>query len=121
MALRKIEIEAELALDDKKVTTLLELAQALYDSVPLSTIEVTRMASGSGWTFTYEIRAADDRTWTQTILFPATVDPDPPMTFDVPEGWRRVAEFQHARGLRNHIIDMINNAGLIRLLIEWEP
>lgn len=119
MPTRKLEIEAGIPLDDSKVKVLLELAQTLYDSVPLASIELTRQADGSGWVFSYEIVASDGREWKQDLLFPASVDHDPPMTFNVPDGWRRAAEFQHARGLRNHIIDMINTAGLTRLQIEW--
>lgn len=114
---RSIDFQATVALDDASVLEILRLAQALHDAVPIAKVELSQDAPG---TYEYKIEAVDGRVWTQAITFTASPDNDPPMTFDVPEGWRRVKEFQHHRALRDHLIKMVN-AGLTALEIVWHP
>jgi hypothetical protein len=117
---RSITLTASIGLDDQLVRTMLEMTQVLYEAVPLSKIEFTQ-SPGEPTEFEYKIEAVDGRIWTQVITFAQWPEPDtdPPMTFDVPEGWRRQAEFQYHRDLRTHLIAMVNNAGMTRLEIEW--
>lgn len=120
--LRTVELDADIGLDHQLVTTMLALAQTLYDAVPLTSIEFAQSPNDPKQ-FDYRIDAQDGRIWQQAVVFsswPAS-DHDPPMTFNVPQGWRRVAEFQHHRALRTHLIAMVNNAGMTRLEIVWSP
>jgi hypothetical protein len=118
--LKSITIIAAIGLDHQLVTTLLQRVQVLYDAVALSKIEF-KQSPGDPSAFDYEIVALDGRIWKQIVTFASwpTVDIDPPMTFDVPEGWRRVAEFQYHRDLRTHLIAMVNNAAMTNLEITW--
>lgn len=112
---RSMEIETELFLSFAE-TPVLALSQALDvlgEAVPLAHFETVRTEVNE---YSYEIRAADGRLFRQTFLFAET--PTPGMTFDVPQRWQ-LSEFALHRPLRDLIVTLIRDFGLIKLEVDY--
>lgn len=118
MAKQTIELEpAASTMDPGVVSLLVALVNRAYARVPMTSIEFKLVPATSPARYTYELKAADDRTWTQSILFDSLSDPG--MTFSVPDYWREVAEFAEFRSLRATLVKMVVDHSLVSFEASW--
>lgn len=115
-----IDYTGPFALNDDAIFQTLRYAELMFGAVPLTGVEITQQLDPTK--FAYTISAQDGRIWSQVIDFPLwpAAEMDPAMTFDVPQAWKKDAEFRYHRPLRDHLIMMINK-GLTHLEITWTP
>ena len=101
---------------DPNVIALLAKCDFMQALTPLTLIKFDRVGQTLKWT--YEISLVDGRLWTQEINYDSPTDPDPPMTFNVSDEWRR-SEFSRQREIRDLLTSMKASHGLEKATIEY--
>lgn len=102
---------------DIRIATLFQLVQALSDLTPLRRIGFSRQIA-TPLVYDWLVMATDGRTWQETIRFSSDNDPNPHLTFNVPEGWL-VTEVVGQKALKDAIVLARNQFGIMAFDIEW--
>ena len=99
------------------LTNVTRLLEVLDSVVSILSVSVTTLAPLQ---YRYRIDLVDGRAWTQILTFASAADRNPSMTFAVPApGWK-LTEFVSQRDLRDAIIGLIADHGLISVDYEFQ-
>lgn len=98
------------------LTKLLTVIAPLHDAVGIRRLWLRPTETPSEWDYRWV--AADGRVWRQLVRFSEPGSSDPPMTFAVPDAFRRT-EFEHHREVRDLLIGEVSR-GLLNCEVTFQ-
>lgn len=118
MAFRRVIIRNVdgVSLDASHFASLITMLEQMSSVIPLRVFRVARNEQ-TPTLYHYEFTALDGRTWDQDIDM-STAPSDPPMTFDVPTGWKP-SEFILQRPIRDLIISLVTAYQITEVTVRW--
>ena len=108
-----VESAVAIATDNPHVLNLLLSLEALRMAIILIDFNC-KVDPGDPLLFSYKFEAADGRKWIQTLRFPVGLADEPWMAFNVQDAWL-MAEIDHHRLVREHIIALIRSHGVTKV------
>lgn len=107
--------DEELFLKDDIIRQLISLLDNLSTNIESGLKQLS--SSRTNLTANYSFETNDDRSWNQTLIFDQFPDSNPKQTFNITDQFR-LTEFAPQRSVRDLIIQMYNNFGLVSIEIE---